>query len=62
MTVEAGQAKIETEVAQLRQFGREQVLVPRCLLIRAVVSEAQAADLRGRQIAGDVDGDFFQAE
>ncbi len=54
--VEAGQAEIEIETLQFAQLQDQQLEVPVRFLVRAIVGQAETADLRRRQVEHDVHG------
>jgi hypothetical protein len=56
--IEAGQAEVEPKSGQIGKLRTKQVFVPRGLLVRAIVCQAQASDLGRRQLTRNVHGDF----
>ena len=60
--VESREPEVKIQVVQLGEFHRKELFIPRRLLIGAIVSQAKAADLRRREVLGNVDGYFRQTE
>ena len=60
--VEAEQAEVVVHALQLGQLDGEQVVIPIRNVGRLVVANAVGLDLLGRQIFGDVNRNFLQAE
>src|SRR5436305_9901096 len=60
--LEAGQLQVEANVPEIKELQTEQILIPGGLLVTTIVSEPVGANLRRRQVVGNMYGNLFQTE